>query len=274
MNGSRIVSVVLIAVLALSFVVVSPTKVKAGTPPTITIYGCNPAYGDVGEMVLFWFTYTDIDNDSLAAGYPKCTKLTFNWPSITGWVQNDTGDNNRADGQRWFATYFYYPVIGSTIFLLSVKSVGEVNTISVTVSTNQVLPSKPFNFGITPVTLYNGTYSFFFNYTSVWALQPHYVDIWVDGVVHNMTANDSLDVDVRDGKFYHYTTYLNSSLHVFSFHWAEAGGWYGDRTTGNHWIILLDEPEPFDGNKWLLGIVVILIIGIVGFIAFWPRKHQ
>jgi hypothetical protein len=251
-----------------SFVIITTKNAEAASP-TITKYGVLPAYGDAGEVFTFFLTYTDADNDSPTAGYPKATKFGYTWPNFA-FVANDSGDTNYADGKAYYYTYNYYPVIGSTLWYFKVASNSSSEILKLVPQT-VILPSTSNQFGITPITTTEGNFSIYFNYTSVWQWAPGYVHLIMDGVEYDMIANDS-DPDFRDGKMYHYNLTLNASTHVFTIKWRESPLGYDERNIGTHWLILNAESEEVDYNKFILTIVLIALIFVVVFLVFKQKK--
>jgi hypothetical protein len=248
----------------------------SATLPTITKYGVLPIYGDVGATVFrFFLTYTDADNDSPLAGYPKGLKgpsTTYTWPVFT-FLGNDSDDTNYTDGKAYYFDYYYYPVVGVTVWNFEVKSgVDAVVRKLIATTTNAVLPSSPLPFNIYPANTDIGPKVFTFNYTSEWGNTPLGVNVTVDGISYPMTKNNTGDTVYIDGCMFHKNLTLNTSgLHHYSFQWHETSYLYPIRESGQMWLILIEEP---DYNKWIVGITICGIILGVGFFIFVEKKKR
>ena len=240
-------------------------KVSA-TPPTITAYGVTPTYGDVGDTIFhFWMKYTDIDNQAPSTGYPKASKMSTTFPNFA-FVANDTGDTNYADGKLYYKDYYYFPVIGVTFWSFKVKSGTDAEVvIAWACTTFTILPSTPEPYNIYPQSNQPGEFTITFNYTSKWALTPVNINVTIDNVSYSMIENNSGDTNYADGKAYYFNINLTAGLHNYSFQWHETSYEYPERTTGEHWLILIDEP---DYNKFIVAIVIVGIIFCGAFVSF------
>jgi hypothetical protein len=251
-----------------SFIIIIPENAEA-VNPTITKSGILPSFGDAGEVFTYFMTYTDADNDSPTAGYPKATKFGYTWPYFT-FVANDSGDTNYADGKAYYYIYNYYPVIGASLWYFKVASNSSSEVLKLVTQT-VILPSTSNLFGITPISEIAGNFSIYFNYTSAWQWAPGYVHLIIDDIEYDMIANDS-DPDYRDGKMYHYNLTLNASIHVFNIKWRESPMAYEERSIGIHWLILHDEPEEVDYNRFYIALIVIILLCVLALIIFSSRK--
>ena len=260
---------VFLGVLVLGFIPFVSHNVSAALP-TITAYGVTPTFGDVGSTIFhFWMTYTDTDNQAPSTGYPKAAKMSTTYPNFA-FVANDTGDTNYADGKLYYKDYYYFPVIGATIWSFKVKSGTDAEQIILMAcSTTAILPATPEPYNVYPATNEPGQKIFTFNYTSAWENTPFHINVTVDDVSYPMVENNTGDTTYADGKDFYFITNLTAGTHNYSFQWHETSYATTARTTGEHWLVLEDPPE----SQISLGVV--LIVGLIGFflVILWVGRR-
>lgn len=246
----------------------------SATLPTITKYGVTPSYGYVTSIVpwRFFLTYTDADNQSPEAGYPKAFRYTgVAWPAFA-FVANDSEDVNYADGKAYYYDYYNFPLIGVTMFKFEVKSNGEAIVWKWPITITAHPQSSPVPYHIFPVGNDIGLKVFTFNYTSVWGYSPYGVNVTVDETSHSMIANDTGDIEYRDGKDFYFEMYINTSgLHNYSFQWTETSYAFDGFDTGIYWILL---EEPTDYNQIGLSVAICGMLLVIPVILFWTPKRN
>lgn len=264
---SVVFTLTMVMVFTLSTITIVPHNTSA-TLPTITKYGVNPTVSDAGNTLTFFLTYTDADNDSPLTGYPKAWKfLAHTWPSFA-FIANDTGDTNYADGKAYYYVWTWFPVVGVNMWYFGVKS-GLDAVVQKLVTNTVMMPSKLAPFAVYPACNYAGTFLFTFNYTSPWGYLAKGVNLTMDGISYPMIENNTLDTITWNGKMFHLNLTLNASTHHFEITWYDSAYSVEIRTTGEHWMILTEEP---DYNKWIFAVVLIMMIMSVAFVAFIRKK--
>jgi hypothetical protein len=234
--------------------------------PVLSNYGALPQSADAGASYLFWCTYSDADNDSPTTMQISRQYLTS---PVYNMIANNTGDTNYVDGKQYYYVWYYLPFIGSNQMRFLYASNGSTVAFKPFFVT-QMIPPVVTWIGMSPPPYLPGNYSFYATYQSVWFYQPLYMDIWVDGVVHNMTKNNSGDTDPTDGIAYFFNTTLTTGLHNYSFHTAIYNFLDHDRTVGNFTARIYSDNMTIslspDMTALILGIVFgfgLIVISVV-----------
>jgi hypothetical protein len=265
-----------LGVLLLGFIPFVSHNASA-TAPTITNYGIlvqttGTATGEAGlSTFLFFLTYTDADNDSPSAGYPKGNKVIVTtqqtYPAFA-FLANDTGDTNVVDGKAYYYSWSYFPVLGQMFWSFRVKSGADAEVVKLLISSTQNFPASVTS-RLYPDNNDPGEKVFTLNYTNLYASAPFIMKVNIDGTNYSMSKNNTGDVTYTDGCDYYFEINLTAGLHNYTYYWQLFNANYPLHTTGPQWLLLEDEP----GFQISFGAIMLVGLIALGMLMVWGLKR-
>lgn len=247
------------------------------TAPTITKYGIittqtGAPTGEAGSAIfIFFLTYTDADNDSPSAGYPKANKYVpptqYTYPAFQ-FLANDTLDTDYTDGKAYYYSWSYFPVLGQMFWSFRVKSGADAEVTKIMISMTQNFPATILPIKVYPNNNEPGEKVFTVNYTNLYATSPYSIQLNVDGTNYSMVKNDTGDTSYWDGCNYYYELNLTAGLHNYTIYWRLFAS-YPLHSSGMSWLLLEDPPD------FQISIGTILIVGLIGFflVIIWVSRR-